>query len=117
MARPFSIESGWLVVDVDIAAPCGRNTVAAFRGYGVTRCRVVNRSNVTAVGAGFLEGCSDLTAVDLTSLSEVTTVGSWFLRCCSSLTAVDLAPLSNVATVGDAFLSQCRSLTAVDLTS
>ena len=66
-------------------------------------------------GNGFLEGCKNLTSVDLSSLNNVTQIGDDFLRNCTSFTSVDLTPFKNVTYIGDGFLSWCLNLKEIDL--
>ena len=64
----------------------------------------------TKVGANFLNGCHNLTSVDLPNL---TTTKNNFLRECSSLTSVNLP---NLTTITDTYaLYLCTSLTSVNL--
>ena len=70
---------------------------------------------VSHIGAFFLNHCSGLSGLDLTSLSNVTKIGNWFLHGCSSLTVLDLSPLSNVTQIDGSFLANCWGLTELDL--
>ena len=71
--------------------------------------------NVVETPEAFLEGCSGLTALDLSPLSQVTAVKHAFLAGCSGLTTLDLSPLSQVTKVQGSFLGGCTGLTALDL--
>ena len=77
-------------------------------------------SNVTQVGAWFLQSCSSLTTLDISALSNVTQIKSGFLFGCNSLTTLDLSPLSNVTHIssgfgGTHFAENCTSLTSIYL--
>jgi hypothetical protein len=72
-------------------------------------------SKVTLIKAHFLDGCSELTNINLTSLSNVTSIGKYFLGGCSGLTNIDLTSLSNVTSIGKYFLGGCSGLTEINL--
>ena len=74
---------------------------------------VVVHANITRTPAKFLEGCTGLTALDLSPLSQVTEVQWCFLRGCTGLTTLDLSPLSQVTEVQWGFLEGCTGLTAL----
>lgn len=70
----------------------------------------------TAIGSGFLTGCSSLEYLDLSCLRNVRSVGRDFLFECTSLKIIDIAPIANaLASVPIRFLARCRSLITVDL--
>ena len=62
------------------------------------------------VGSNFLDGCSNLTSVNLPNLTTIT--GDYFMNYCTRLTSVDLP---NLTTTGTYFMNNCSSLTSVDL--
>ena len=72
-------------------------------------------ASLRTIGHGFLSGCSDLQAVDLSQLCNVVTVRKAFLSGCTDLQAVDLSSLSTVVTIFDEFLAGCTNLRSVDL--
>ena len=71
---------------------------------------------VTAIGHGFLAGCTMLSTVDLTGMQAVTSIGNCFLSGCTKLSTVDLAGMKAVTSIGDNFLSDCTTLSTVDFT-
>lgn len=88
-------------------------------------------THLTCVGDSFLDGCGELTTLDLAPLTDVTSVGKNFLRCCAGLTCLDLspfvhgcgglttldlAPFAHLTSVGYSFLDGCGGLTTLDLT-
>ena len=72
-------------------------------------------SLLSKVRWSFLSGCTGLTKIDLNPLSQVTMIQRYFLEGCTGLTALDLSPLSQITIVDVGFLQGCTGLTTVDL--
>lgn len=47
-----------------------------------------------------MEGCGELTSIDLAPLVNLETIGNSFITCNVSLTTIDLTPLSSVTSIG-----------------
>eukprot|EP00760_Papus_ankaliazontas_P029713 PhM_4_TR439/c1_g2_i1/m.20088 len=75
-------------------------------------------SSMTSIEFNFVRGCSNITRMETSwnrNFDKVQSVGSCFMQGCSSLPEIDLSSLSNVHTVDAGFLSNCCSLTHLDL--
>ena len=70
---------------------------------------------VTAIGHGFLAGCTMLSTVDFTGMQAVTWIGDCFLDGCRTLSAADFTGMQAVTSIGPYFLSDCTTLSTVDL--
>ena len=75
------------------------------------------RNSLVCICTGFLQNCSSLTVLDLSSLNSLAHVGDYFLRNCSSLTALNLSSLHNLKHIGRYFLHKCTGLRELDLSS
>ena len=82
---------------------------------GLTALDLTPLAHLTSVGDGFLRGCSGLTALDLTPVAHLTRLGDYFLDGCSGVTVLDLTPLAHLTCVGNWFLDGCTGLTALNL--
>ena len=69
---------------------------------------------LTAVGDGFLSGCSALEHVDVASLRGVVSLGNSFLSQCRTITSLDTSTFQRLARVGCNFLSHCSSLVTLN---
>ena len=72
-------------------------------------------TGVTSIGNNFLSNCESLTQIDLSSLTKVTAIGSNFLGYCSKLQSIDLSPLSGITKIANKFLCFCTNLQSIDL--
>ena len=68
-------------------------------------------NGVQMIGHNFLQGCENLTAVDLSGLRSVRHVGHFFLNCNEKLTEVNFSQLTNLKTTGGWFLAGSRKYT------
>ena len=100
-----------LQAEVSPIIPC-----AFLEGTSITQLDLSAVSTVTHIESYFLQNCSSLTSVDLSSL-RLEYIGQYFLLNCASLTALDLPSLNRLEYIGDDFLRNCASLTSLDLSS
>lgn len=104
---------------IRIHAPNVKSILSSFL-EGCTGLTSVDLSSVTKVeriGDGFLSGCTSLTSLDLSSLTKVERIRDDFLKGCTSLTSLDFRSLTEVKNIGNNFLKECTSLTSLDLSS
>ena len=62
---------------------------------------ILFRTKTTSIKSGnkFLQNCTSLTTIDLSSLQNVTSIGGYFLKNCTSLVIIDLSSFQNVTSI------------------
>ena len=80
-----------------------------FLGYCTSLTMPLDISNITAIGAYFLSGCSSFNQ-PLTFSNSLTTIGEGFLSVCSSFNQSVVLP-SSITSIGKNFMSTLRDMT------